>query len=197
MEVALQYAAQGLAVVPLHGTGDGKCTCSDPDCRQLGRHPRTKHGAEDATTVHSLIEKRWAKWPQAKAGVAVGTPSRVLALVIEESAGKESLRKLQRANHTLKKTVTIRDGKRRRIRLFRVPQDYAVRHQQLDRGLTVLGDGDILAMPSGTGSENAKCRFVDGRALGKVEMSVKTAHISLRWTPSRSTVWCLERTAVR
>jgi hypothetical protein len=189
MEVALQYAAQDLAVVPLHGTRDGKCTCGDPDCRQLGRHPRTKHGAEDATTVHSLIEKRWAKWPQAKAGVAVGTPSRVLALVIEESAGKESLRKLQRANHTLKKTVTIRDGKRRRIRLFRVPQDYAVRHQQLDRGLTVLGDGDILAMPSGIGSENAKCRFVDGRALGKVEMSVKTAHISLRWTPSRSTVW--------
>ena len=35
-------------------------------------------------------------------------------------------------------------------------------------GLTVLGDGDILAMPSGIGSENAKCRFVDGRALGKV-----------------------------
>jgi ParB-like chromosome segregation protein Spo0J len=168
VEVALLYAAQGLAVVPLHGTRDGKCSCSDPDCRQLGRHPRTKHGAEDATTVRSLIEKRWAKWPQAKAGVAVGTPSRVLVLVIEEPAGKESLRKLQRANHTLKKTVTIRDGKRRRIRLFRVPQDYAVRHQQLDGGLTVLGDGDILAMPSGIGSENAKCRFVDGRALGKV-----------------------------
>jgi hypothetical protein len=168
VEVALLYAAQGLAVVPLHGTRDGKCSCSDPDCRQLGRHPRTKHGAEDATTVRSLIEKRWAKWPQAKAGVAVGTPSRVLVLVIEEPAGKESLRKLQRANHTLKKTVTIRDGKRRRIRLFRVPQDYAVRHQQLDGGLTVLGDGDILAMPSGIGSENAKCRFVDGRALDKV-----------------------------
>ena|ERR1700738_2459838 len=70
MEVALQYAAQDLAVVPLHGTRDGKCTCGDPDCRQLGSDPRTKRGAEDATTVHSLIKERWAKWPQAKAGVA-------------------------------------------------------------------------------------------------------------------------------
>jgi ParB-like chromosome segregation protein Spo0J len=170
IDVALQYAAKGLAIIPLHGTKDGKCTCGVPDCRQPGRHPRTKHGVEDATTERSLIEKRWAEWPQARAGVALGTPSRVLALVIEGAAGRESLRKLQRANHSLKKTVTIRDGKRR-IRLFRVPQGYTVRHQQLDGGLTVLGDGDLLVMPSGTASENAKCRFVDGRALSKVEIA--------------------------
>jgi hypothetical protein len=169
-QVALLYAAQDLAVVPLHGTKDGKCTCGVPDCRQPGRHPRTKHGVDDATTERSLIEKRWAEWPKAKAGVAAGTPSRVLALVIEGPAGKESLRKLQRANHPLKKTVTVRDGKRR-IRLFRVPEDYVVRHQQLDGGLTVLGDGDLLVMPSGTGSATAKCRFVNGRALGKVKIA--------------------------
>ena len=72
-------------VVPLHGKKkDGGCTCGDPDCRQLGRHPRTKHGVEDATTERSLIEKRWAEWPHARIGVALGTPSRVLALSSKE-----------------------------------------------------------------------------------------------------------------
>src|SRR5207249_172019 len=121
IKVALEYAAKGLAVVPLHGTTDGKCTCDAPDCPQPGRHPRTKHGVADATTERSLIEKRWAEWPHARVGVAVGRPSRVLALVIEGAAGKESLRKLLKRNEALKKTVTISNGAFR-IRLFRVPE---------------------------------------------------------------------------
>ena len=147
---------------------DGCCTCGAPDCRQLGRHPRTKHGVDDATTERSLIEKRWAEWPHARIGVALGTPSRVLALIIEGAAGKESLRKLLERNEALKKTVTIADGEFR-IRLFRVPAGCTVRHRELDKGLTILGDGDLMVMPSRIGL--AKPGFLKGRALGEVEIA--------------------------
>ena len=166
MDVASLYASAGLAVVPLHGTKNGRCTCGDADCRRPGRHPRPRHGLDDATTERPLIEEYWQEWPRARIGVALGTPSRLLALIIEGAAGKESLRKLQRANHNLKKTVTIRDASRR-IRLFRVPGDYVVRHKQLDAGLRVLGDGDLLVMPSGTRRKKGP-RFVSRRALNDI-----------------------------
>ena len=47
----------------------------------------------------------------------------------------------------MKRTVTILEDKRR-ITLFRVPKGSGVRHQQLGDELTVLGDGDVLVMPS-------------------------------------------------
>ena len=169
MQWALLYAAEGLHVVPLHGKReDGCCTCGAPDCPQLGRHPRTKIAVEGATTERSLIEKRWAEWPHARIGVALGTPSRVLALTIEGAAGKESLRKLLERNEALKKTVTIGDGEFV-IRLFRVPAGCTARHRELDKGLTILGDGDLMVMPSRIGL--AKPGFLKGRALGEVEIA--------------------------
>jgi hypothetical protein len=179
MDVALLCASVGLPVVPLHGIRDGKCTCDALNCRQPGRHPRTKHGVEDATTERSLIEKHWAQWPHARIGIALGTPSRVLALVIEGAAGKESLRKLLKRNEALKKTVTINDGECC-IRLFRIPEGCTVRHRDLDKGLTILGDGDLIVMPSRIGL--AKPGFVSGRALGKVKIAA-----AAKWLLDRAT----------
>jgi ParB/RepB/Spo0J family partition protein len=169
MELALLYAAEGLPVVPLHGKKkNGSCTCGAADCRLPGRHPRGKLSLEDAGTERLLIEKRWAEWPLARIGVALGTPSRVLALVIKGKAGQKSLRKLLERNGTLKKTVTIRDGGVL-IRLFRVPKGCTVLRRELGEGLTILGDGDLVVMPSRSGI--ARPGFVAGRALGQVKIA--------------------------
>jgi ParB/RepB/Spo0J family partition protein len=166
MEVALGYADKGLAIVALHGCKDRKCSCGAPNCRQPGRHPRTS--IEHATTQRSLIERQWGEWPQARAGVALGTPSRVLALVIEGKAGKENLRQLLDRNGALKKTVTVRNGGSK-FRLFRVPEGGRFHHRELCKGLTILSDGDLVVMPSRMGV--AKTRFVAGRALGEVQIA--------------------------
>ena len=159
-----------MAVVPLHGIEGGQCTCGISDCRQPGRHPRTSAGIQDATTDSDKIESYWAEWPKARIGVAVGNKSRVLAVVVEGTAGRNSLRKLRKQNRSLKKTVTIRDGDRR-VRLFRVPEGFKIQHQQFDVGVTILGDGDLLKMPSRGGTKNGKCRFVEGRAFGQIPLA--------------------------
>src|SRR5436309_3147069 len=71
-ETALMYAADGLMVVPLHGTRNGCCTCGDADCNEPGRHPRTKHGIEGASADPNRVKKLWTKWPKAKIGIATG-----------------------------------------------------------------------------------------------------------------------------
>jgi Bifunctional DNA primase/polymerase, N-terminal len=167
MAMALLCASEGLRVVPLHGVKEGLCTCRNEHCDQLGRHPRTENGLQDATTDPEEVKQMWGRWPKAKAGIALGTKSGVIALVTEGAAGKESLRKLLKHNEALKKTVTIGDGEFR-IRLFRAP-DGCTGHRELGNGLTILGDGDLVVMPSRIGL--AKPGFVKGRALGEVKIA--------------------------
>jgi hypothetical protein len=168
MAMALLCASEGLRVVPLHGVKNGLCTCGNEHCEQRGRHPRTKNGLQDVTIDPEKIKQMWGRWPKAKAGIPLGTQSRVLALVSEGAAGKESLRKLLKHNEALKKTVTIRHGECL-TRLFRIPEGFTVHHRELGHGLTILGDGDLAVMPSRTGLANPG--FLKGWAVGKVEIA--------------------------
>jgi ParB/RepB/Spo0J family partition protein len=70
----------------------------------------------------------------------------------------------------MKRTVTILEDKRR-ITLFRVPKGSPVRHQQLGDGLTVLGDGNILELPSRRGDTGTKRHFAEGRSPGEVDVA--------------------------
>lgn len=82
LEAALAYAALGWPVVPLHTPKDGVCDCPDvpsPDpkkdrkggvrCPSPGKHPRTIHGLEDATTDVAKITRWWSIWPHANIAI--------------------------------------------------------------------------------------------------------------------------------
>jgi hypothetical protein len=64
LEYALQYASHNSPVFPLHTpTKNGGCSCSNPNCNDQGKHPRTKNGLKDATTDEVQIRKWWGKMP--------------------------------------------------------------------------------------------------------------------------------------
>ena len=88
----LRYAELGYAVFPLHAVrADGRCTCGNPDCRNVGKHPRTTHGVKDASTVPALITSWWTRYPDANIGIAV--PAGVVVLDVDpDKGGLESLR---------------------------------------------------------------------------------------------------------
>ena len=48
---ALEYADRGWPVLPLHTPVGDKCSCGDPDCSSIGKHPVTKHGCKDKTNL--------------------------------------------------------------------------------------------------------------------------------------------------
>ena len=173
LRMALRYAAKGFAVVPLHGTNAGKCTCGRDDCATPGRHPRTGHGIQDATADRVLIKKRWARWPKAKIGLAMGTPAGFVAIIADGDAGRTSLRQLEEQyTKTLPKTVTYRDGERR-VRLFAAGGAHLCdRSHALGAGLKVVGDGDFVVAPSRIDDPEAERRFVSGRALGEIDVAL-------------------------
>lgn len=69
---ALDYAARGWPVLPLHNPIGKACSCGNPDCDRVGKHPRTKRGVLDASTDEQVIRSWWFSWPDANIGLACG-----------------------------------------------------------------------------------------------------------------------------
>ena len=95
LAAALQYAAAGLAVLPLHslrGAAAGACSCGRPagdtKCKP-GKHPRTPNGVTDATTDAATVRAWWQRWPDANIGIAGGAPSQKLLWIDFDKCAEE------------------------------------------------------------------------------------------------------------
>jgi hypothetical protein len=85
---ALDYAARGVPVLPLHhpigrtrASRESGCSCRAPDCRSPGKHPfgeLVPHWRADATTDHAVITDWWTRRPDANIGLATGVRFDVL-----------------------------------------------------------------------------------------------------------------------
>jgi hypothetical protein len=74
LTAALAYARHGIPVLPVH-TPDlgGGCSCDKgARCERPGKHPRLRHGLNDASTDPRLIELWWTRWPSANIGLRTG-----------------------------------------------------------------------------------------------------------------------------
>lgn len=120
MDAALDYAARGYRVLPLH-TPDpaaptaysearklGGCSCRRADCGSAGKHPRTPRGVHDATTDPATIRRWWTLRPDANVGIACGDGLIVLD-VDPRHGGGHSLAQLE-AEHGEIRTLTARTG---------------------------------------------------------------------------------------
>jgi hypothetical protein len=47
------------------------CSCSDPACGAVGKHPLTPHGLKDATSDLGRLSQWWQRWPQANIGLVL------------------------------------------------------------------------------------------------------------------------------
>lgn len=70
-ELALRYAEAGRKVLPLHSIAKGRCSCGKKDCASPGKHPRTEHGAKDASSDVGIIHGWFEKWPDANLGMTL------------------------------------------------------------------------------------------------------------------------------
>jgi putative DNA primase/helicase len=109
MEEAIFYADEGVPVFPLHEVYDGICTCTctrkkcgngkhgcGSECTNKGKHPRTAHGKDDATTDFAQIREWWKKWPRANIGGRM--TGRVVLDVDPRHGGDASLHDLVEAH---------------------------------------------------------------------------------------------------
>jgi hypothetical protein len=172
LSMALRYAEANIAVVPMHGTESGRCTCGDPACDRPGAHPRAEYGVFEATNDPELVEDLWKECPNAKIGVAFGAETGLIGLAIDRATGCSQLRELSRRNGKLPRTVRIQ-YLHREVRLLRHDGEGGkVSKGQIADGLQILGDYDFIVAPSSlqpTVGETA--RFVPDRGLGQVKIA--------------------------
>jgi Bifunctional DNA primase/polymerase, N-terminal len=128
-DAAVGYAARGIPVLPLHyplphrgglqpvpaaaqpAADRASCSCRDPDCGQVGKHPLgslVPHGVKDATCNRARILAWWTRHPQANIGLATG--HRFDVLDVDGLEGTQAIRELAVAHGLESSGPLVRTG---------------------------------------------------------------------------------------
>jgi len=151
LDAALDLAARGLAVFPLHfpvQRRDGlACSCGNPCGNNAAKHPFTAHGCKDATTDQRQITQWWRRNPRFNIGIATGS---VIVLDVDpRHGGFESLAALE-TKHVLPHTWTVRTGSDGRHLYFAAPpNNVTIRNSagKLAAGLDIRSAGGSAVAP--------------------------------------------------
>lgn len=111
LTAALALAQRGYAVFPCHYvTPDGVCSCGDPSCKNVAKHPMTPNGCKDASSDPAAVERMFrGSRSRANIGLATGPQSGIWVLDVE-AAGLPILDQLQREHCMLPTTVSSITG---------------------------------------------------------------------------------------
>ena len=107
---ALDYAAHGWSVFPVHGIVEGRCRCGAGDCASPGKHPLTRRGVKDASREAGVVTAWWTRWRGANVGLATGSGSGVIVIDVDPPQGERSLERLVAAGYELPTTVSVATG---------------------------------------------------------------------------------------
>jgi hypothetical protein len=175
---AMDYAARGWRVVPLHWPKVGptlpaKCSCGKADCASSGKHPLTRNGLKDGSTDPAVIGAWWRQWPAANVGLVAGAESGFVALDVDPGkGGAESLGEMMSAYGELPETVEARTGSGGTHLLFRHPgKPVANTTNRPGKGLDVRGDGGYIVAPPSLHACGERYVWIDGAGPAQAGLS--------------------------
>lgn len=166
---ALELAANGLAVLPVHGIVNGRCGCGNPKCPSPGKHPRTKHGHRDASVDPDQILMWWQACPNANIGVRTGNGLLILD-VDPRNGGLESLAFLRNEHGAIPHTVTVRTGGGGLHYYFAAAAGVRARNGALP-GIDLKSDGGFVVAPLSMHMSGKAYGWAPGRAPSDVKIA--------------------------
>jgi len=137
LKAALQYAAHGWPVFPLRG--------------KLPAKPRTAggRGFRDATTDPAVVERMWARYPDANVGVRCGLASGLAVVDIDPvHGGVDTLTRIESERGVLPGTVMAITGGDGLHLLFRHRAGIGCGANVWGRGLDLRGGTSVPRRPS-------------------------------------------------
>jgi hypothetical protein len=115
-QMARGYAEMNLAIFPCHWPvfdgGTVRCSCSKGTrCPNIGKHPMTQHGVNDASRDAGKVVHWWNVKPLANIGLAAGPANNFLVLDVDpRHDGDKSLAALEAQHGKLPGTLTALTG---------------------------------------------------------------------------------------
>jgi len=76
-DFAKRCAKQRMDIFPIHSLTEDGCSCGNPTCTQIAKHPRNAFGVIEATSDLDQIREWWTVWPDANIGVRMDTSNLV------------------------------------------------------------------------------------------------------------------------
>jgi len=96
-DAAIEYAARGWKIIPLHSIVNGHCTCKRNDCPSPGKHPIAElvpHGHLEATSDRKTLINWWRRRPWANIGLACSLSGLVALDVDPRNGGNDTWKQL-------------------------------------------------------------------------------------------------------
>ena len=144
LEAAMDYAAHGWKVIPLHTPiKNGKCSCNHDDCKSIGKHPRVPNGLTEATDDPEKIKYWWGMWPQANIGVRTGSESGIIVMDIDD----ETLAKEAIGDKEIPETLIQETGSGGRHLVFSHPGKPVKSGTKIIAGVDSRADGGYIVVP--------------------------------------------------
>ena len=141
LKSALAYIKCGFEVVPLFSRKKGRCGCGDLSCKQA------RHQIALPTNEATVAQAYWIDHPFAPVGIMLGGSANLVALCVTKK-GAQALNKRTKAHGKFKRTVKLMDRKRSYRLFFADATSAARRTKKLAKGVTLLGQGEIVVFPA-------------------------------------------------
>jgi hypothetical protein len=149
MAAALACARRGWRVIPINwARKDGSCSCANPHCDNVGKHPLTAHGVKDADLAEKTIRTWWTNHPKANIGIATGAASGIVVLDVDpRHGGTDSMRDLKNQFGKLPVGPRVRTGGGGVHLYFAYPGTSLKNKVGLFAGVDVRADGGYVLAP--------------------------------------------------
>jgi hypothetical protein len=160
---ALLYASIGWPVLALHYPTVTGCSCADPDCASVGKHPRTRAGVYDATTNLDQIDRTWSRPPPANIGIATGGD--LVVIDIDGIDALAAVRALEYAHGELPPTPTVATGNGIHLYFHPGAREIGNTAGALPAGVHVRGSGGYVVAPPSRHANGQRYRWQRGGPL--------------------------------
>ena len=134
------YAARGWRVLPVHSVRGGRCTCGNPHCTKIAKHPCIKDWTSLATTDKSETEGLFRQFPYANVGICTGGESGVFVVDLDLKDGVDGLATLStlEARHgAIPETLEVETGSGGKHLYFRTPDASLPSRAGVDVGIDI------------------------------------------------------------
>lgn len=154
---------RGFSVFPLHGiTSTGACTCGNPRCANIGKHPATPHGLKDATHDLETFKNLCTGRDGLNIGLATGEASDVFVIDCDDAQVAEGLLS---EHPELARTLRVKTGRGEHFYLRMPPDGIKIpsRAGVLPK-LDVRGDGGYVVAPPSLHANGNNYKWVEANA---------------------------------
>jgi len=138
IKAAIQYAKQGLSILPLQ--------CNGKSPMNTENFPS---GFKSATNNTNKIIEHWNTFPQSNIGIKISDSMMVLDIDVHEEDGFKSLKTLVEHFGILPETFTVKTATGGRHYYFKLPKGVTINRQiNAFKGIDILTNGYVVAPPS-------------------------------------------------